>query len=280
MTRLQRARKLVHGRWLPLTCFVLLAAAVMIGLGYWQLNRLIARRAINATLLQRRAEPAIALDASTAATWTASNVDDLAERYATVSGSWDYANEVVLRGRAYQRLPGVHVLTPLRLDGSDHAVLVDRGWLPYTEAGVEQRRPYQTAPRGELRGIIHASRGGVPSGVPAAPNAARIDAVSRVDLAAIQAQVPYPLLPVWIEQGARTNRLDRQLPIPDPNLTVDDGPHLGYTFQWWAFAVITLAGYFVATTQDTARQRLAGPPRRRQEPVGGSRQNDAGKPGG
>ncbi len=248
--RLGRARALARGRRLALALLVLLAAGGMVGLGCWQFGRLTTRRAINATIERRRAQPTVTLDARAAAT---ADPATIAERRVTVGGTWDYAGEVVLRNRAYQQLTGVHLLTPLRIDGSDRAILVDRGWIPYTEAAPDRRRAYRQPARGAVQGLAHESR--PPSGAPPGNSlAARQDAWLTADVAGIQRQVPYPLLPVWVEQAAVPGRA--ALPIPDPTLALDDGPHLGYAIQWWGFAAILLAGYLVVMTQEPGTTRL------------------------
>ena len=243
--RLRRARRLLRGRWLPATLLVLLAAAVMVGLGFWQLDRLRDRRAANALIAQRRAEPAVTITAENAAELDAGA---LAERRVVVAGTWDYDREVVVRGRAHQGAPGYHLLTPLRIDGSDRAVLVDRGFIPYTEASPEQRRAFRKGPRGEVEGLAREPRtAGEAVPAPAPISGAFIDVWPRADLVSIGRQLPYPLLPVWAEQLPTPGNTD--FPRPDPDLALDDGPHLGYLLQWWGFALILLAGYFVLATQ-------------------------------
>jgi surfeit locus 1 family protein len=40
------------------------------------------------------------------------------------------SQEVALRNQVWNDQIGVHLLTPLKISGSDLAVLVDRGWVP------------------------------------------------------------------------------------------------------------------------------------------------------
>src|SRR5262245_48180171 len=126
------AYRLVRGRRLLAALFVLLAAAVMVRLGFWQWGRYIERRATNALITQRVAEPPLLLTGSPV------DPDALDYRRVVVSGTWDMAGEIVLRNQSRYDQPGLHVITPLRIDGSDQAVLVDRGWVPYTQAAPEQ----------------------------------------------------------------------------------------------------------------------------------------------
>ena len=50
-------------------------------------------------------------------------------RGAPAIGRFDYEHELVLAGRTRQGSPGVELLTPVRVAGSDTAVLVNRGWV-------------------------------------------------------------------------------------------------------------------------------------------------------
>ncbi|HEX5504296.1 MAG TPA: SURF1 family cytochrome oxidase biogenesis protein [Thermomicrobiales bacterium] len=257
--RLRRARKLVRGWWLLLTIVVLLGVAIMVGLGYWQMGRLYGRRQVNAMIQERRAEPPLTIAAANARSLDSATMSD---RQVTVTGTWDYAHEVLLRNRAYYGSTGYDLLTPLRVDGGDTAIMVDRGWIPYDKATPADLLGYRHGDRGTASGLVHIaappqSRGTMPRPLAAGATAAHQDAFFGVDLGAIQRQTPYQLLPFWVEQAASTGQGTQALPIPDPDLTLDDGPHFGYMIQWWAFALTLLVGYVAMATQDTSRWRRA-----------------------
>src|SRR2546426_5708385 len=100
----------------------LLVAAVCVRLGVWQLDRLHQRRARNAALLAARARPLLEVNRSLPA-------DSARDRRLHARGVYDYAQEQLWRARSYEGVPGVDLVTPLRLaDGA--AALVDRGWGP------------------------------------------------------------------------------------------------------------------------------------------------------
>ena len=104
--------------------FALLAAFLFVRLGFWQLARLHAKLQRNATIAaQQRAQPVefASLPRDTAAAHY---------RRASASGVFDYESELVASARTYQGSPGVKLITPLRLAGSDTVVLVDRGSIP------------------------------------------------------------------------------------------------------------------------------------------------------
>ena len=224
---------------------VVLAALVMSGLGVWQLQRLGQRRADNAVLAARLAQPP--LDLNLAAAGRAEEFQPVVAR-----GAYDFAQEIVLRNRSYSELPGVHVLTPLRLAGSDRVVLVDRGWLPYTEAEPAARAVYQS-PAGEVTvtGLARLSQARTMAFLPADPTAGpdqpRLDAWFWPDLAQIQTQLPYPLLSFYLEADPPATR--GPLPYAAHDYDLSDGPHLSYAVQWFGFTATLLIGSFALWRQ-------------------------------
>jgi surfeit locus 1 family protein len=76
----------------------------------------------------------------------------------------------------------------------------------------------------------------------------------RVDIERIQEQVPYRLLPVFLEEESQPQTADqRRFPLPDPEISLSEGPHLFYAGQWFAFAALLVGGY-VAHTRSRARR--------------------------
>ena len=246
-------RLLFTGRRLWMTLLVIALAAVCVRLGFWQLDRLAQRRAQNAIINARINQPAMPIDAA------AVDLEDMDYRRVEVRGVFDPAQELVLRNRALEGIPGMHVLTPLRISqdaGAPAAVLVDRGWLPLEFVAPDERRPY-AAPSGEvvITGIARRSQaglGGPPD--PALPaGETRRDAWFRVDIAQIEQQAGYSLLPFFVEQIPAAD--DPDLPRRTPPADLGEGSHLSYAVQWFSFALILLVGYGAFTTQ-----RLRNPP--------------------
>ncbi len=249
---------LFRGRWLWSTLAVIMLTALFLRLGSWQLERRAERRVANARLLARMQLAAISLEGGSL---------DPAEadlRRAVVRGTYDYGQEVVLRNRTLNELPGVHVITPLRIANSDAAVLVDRGWIPYELSSPEQRAQYDR-PVGEIevRGIARRSQTRpsrlAPADLPLGPDRPRLDAWHRVDISRIQEQLPYPLLPVFLEEeaaAAAASGSASAFPRPAPEVELSEGSHLLYAIQWFTFAAILVVGYAVLYR----RQQLDRPP--------------------
>jgi surfeit locus 1 family protein len=148
---------------------------------------------------------------------------------------------------------GVHLLTPLRIAGSDAAVIVDRGWLPSSQRG-DALAAYAVGREVTLEGVARAPQSRpdsplAPRDLPL-PGESRIAAWVRVDVAALQAQVDAPLLPLYVEQlpdGGAT------LPRPRDPAALDEGPHLSYALQWFAFAAMLAVVYAALMRQELRR---------------------------
>ena len=227
---------------------LMLIAAVCIRLGFWQAERLSERRAANQVALTARAQPPLQL--AEGADWTAG---ELSGRWVEARGVYDREYEVVLRGQALQGSPGVHVATPLRLAGSDSAVLVLRGFVPAADAVRADIDSLNEPGAVRVRGLAApiGSGGGQP-----VEHAGRTS-WARLDLSALRERSPYPLLPVVVRQTP-----DSSLPSMPRRLAaaeLGDGPHLNYAIQWFLFGgmAIAFAVLVVGRTRDSPGR---GPP--------------------
>ncbi len=201
----------------------LLAAAGCIRLGFWQLDRLGQRRARNAEVRARRALPPLLL----AGADVPAIADSVRDRRLIARGVFDYAHERVWRGRTYDGVPGVALVTPLRLsDGS--AVWVDRGWAPSPDAARVDQRAYREADTAAVEGVgLRAPRG-------------RGD----VDPAILMDSLPYRTLPFVVlrTDPVRASAGGGGHPLRWAPPALGNGPHLSYAIQWFSFALIVLVG--------------------------------------
>jgi surfeit locus 1 family protein len=147
----------------------------------------------------------------------------------------------VLAARSYQGSPGVYLFTPLHVAGKDTAILVNRGWI-YAPDGASvdlaRWRENGTSFVGYAE-LIPRGRSNTPDGV------LRRDArVAReLDLVTVNSLLPYPVSPLYlVATGQDTTKpvAERVARLPAPAL--DEGPHLSYALQWFAFATIALVG--------------------------------------
>lgn len=129
-TTVPATHRLLRGWWIAKHLFALVILATLIFLGFWQLDRLEQRRAANAARLAALAQPALPLTPET-------DPATVIGRRVVVSGVFRNEESIVLRGRRSDSgVDGVHLVTPLQIEGSEYAVLVDRGWLPSAQGAA------------------------------------------------------------------------------------------------------------------------------------------------
>jgi surfeit locus 1 family protein len=211
-------------------------AVLAVRLGFWQLHRLAQRRAANAAALVARDAPELDV--------AARNDQPLAGRRVRASGTYDRGHELVLRGQVFREIPGIILVTPLRLSAlGDTAVLVERGFVPSPDAVTIPGRAASLNEPGaqSVRGMALPLTAAPDSGAPLEHEGQTT--WRRLDLSALRARLPYPILDVAIRQAPDSilPQMPRRLDPP----SLDEGPHLSYAIQWFAFAVIAV-GFAVA----------------------------------
>lgn len=234
--------------WFGVTVVV---AAACVGLGIWQLDRRAERLDRNAEALTGRSLPALDLNAN--------GGDAQAQRRVVVRGEFDHASQLILRGRLWMGAPGVHVVTPLRLSGSDRVILVNRGFVPAAD-GATPDLPVPPEPgEAELEGIVVPVPATGDGGQPAERNGA----VSwrRLDLPTLRERMERPLLEFYLlpETPSSAGPWPRRVEWPG----LDQGPHLSYALQWFGIAAAVLAfGLFFVLGLGRGRvaEQVAPPP--------------------
>lgn len=220
----------------------LAVAAVCIRLGFWQLQRMEQRRELNAALSSALERPPLRLRDSLAA--VAGRPGDFQFRRVRLRGYFDLEREVVLRGRARGGKPGVHLVAPFRLVGTDTAVLVNRGWVPSPDAATLDPREYRGAAGREVEGILLPAPSGSGGAVPLVKSVGgtRVRTYQRLDVGALASETPYPLLPLYVQALPSAQSPADGGPLAEPLPSLDEGPHLGYAIQWFSFAAIAVLG--------------------------------------
>ena len=222
--------------------FAVLGAALFARLGVWQLHRLGERRAWNRLVASRIAAEPVDLSALPKDTALAHY------RRVRVLGDRDYDHELVYAARTHRGAPGVDLLTPIKIAGSDTAVLVNRGWV-YSANGATVDLP-------NLRDLDSTFEGYVEEFPPGAGAAFSNDprTIARLSHDVAAKALPYPIAPFYVvltddrfTLGDSANQARQPTRIGAPVL--DEGPHKSYAFQWFAFAAIALIGAGVVVKQ-------------------------------
>lgn len=256
-----------------LVCGLLIVA--MLSASRWQWSKHLEKQVLIQTLKNTLHSPIVPL-----ATLLTPSRDWNAEEWRRVSlqGTLDFEHEfIVHRNRGKEDRAGFHVVTPLKITGTDTYILLDRGFIPLGREARETRKQYQKSSEFTGFGLIKRSNKPKlfsPRDPPVGPGKPWADLWKRVHIPAIQKQLPYPILPIYVEhmqnpedpllaeqivqQGsagrndilAMTGQASTQnfgmdspdLPYPIPHFDTTPPPdiHLGYVFEWIFMALLTL----------------------------------------
>jgi surfeit locus 1 family protein len=209
----------------------LVLAVVFSRLGLWQVSRLRERRALNAAAAAARGLAPLALDDPTKAAGLSSAA--LNNRRVEITGRYDHAAEVVIRGQSEGGVPGVRLVTPLRPLRGDTAILVQRGYVTSGNARSVDLVPLHEEGVRTVKGIAFLQPDTGVRGEPLEQDGQLT--WRRIDLAQLRARLPYPLYS-WVVLQTPDSTLPR-LPRRDDAPALDDGPHLSYAVQWFSFAI-------------------------------------------
>jgi surfeit locus 1 family protein len=162
----------------------------------------------------------------------AENLESLVYRPAQLRGTWDARHTVYLDNRQMQGRVGFFVMTPLLLEGSSAAILVQRGWVPRDFVARTQLQTV-VSPPGVV--VVHG-RMALPPSKLYAPGAEVPGAIRQnLDLPAFRGETGLSLMSMTLQQtGASSEGLLREWPAI--NFGVEK--HYGYAIQWFALAAL------------------------------------------
>jgi surfeit locus 1 family protein len=222
--------------WILATLLVFAGTAFCIRMGIWQLDRLKQRRAFNAQVETMRAAELLDLNQN-----LPTGISSMEWRAVTVTGEYDFENQVALRNQFYGDQYGYHLITPLRF--SSGAVLVDRGFIPADgNAAPKDWRKYDKSGQITVTGQIRLGQEKPAFGGVADAETGHLDIWNNLNLIRMSAQSPYPILPVYVQPNEIKN--DTVPPIAfQPVVELTEGSHASYALQWFSFATILFVGY-------------------------------------
>src|SRR6266849_3472644 len=220
----------------------LLLLPVFIGLGLWQLDRAEQKRALQAEYDARSQDAPIPIRARV------QTAEELRFYRIIVKGHYDPDYQILLDNRVHQGRAGYHVITPLRVAGSDVRVLINRGWIPLGETRADL--PHATVLEGlqEVTGlaVVPQPRHFVLSAEAEPSNDAWQPVWEYLDIKRYAAAVPFKLQPVVVLLApANAGGFVREWARLDAGIAT----HQGYAFQWFTLALALLAAYLFVNTR-------------------------------
>lgn len=218
-------------RWLVLAV-ALLGVAVTFSLGLWQLGRAAEKTAWHQARTAQAQKPV--LDGrSLLADWQQDGWQaEMLHRRMVLTGQWVADHTVYLDNRQMNAKPGFFVLTPLKLEGLDITVLVQRGW---AQRSFTDRTalPSVDTPAGRVEVAGHLAPW--PSRLYDFGGEEKGPIRQNLDWHAFQREtgldVPHLTL---LQSGAASDGLLREWPAVASGVE----KHHGYAFQWFGLSAL------------------------------------------
>jgi len=217
------------------TLAALVAVALTGYLGHWQQERVAEKRAMQRDFDARNGQSPVVLDSRT-------RDADLRYRRALANGEWHVPGQIFVDNQVKHGVAGYHVITPLKLQGTDTYVLVNRGW-------IARGSGYPTPPVAEVTGG-HARVAGQLS----LPSARFLELSNQ----SVQG-------PVWQNLTIERYRTAAQLDVLPFVLLADDArppleniterpdaradKHMEYMLTWYSLAATVIALWVVLNTK-------------------------------
>ncbi|MFT6031077.1 MAG: surfeit locus 1 family protein [Oleiphilaceae bacterium] len=243
--------------WLVSSLFFILILG-LVSLGSWQLNRADDKQSLQKMIDQRSALEPLSLNMP---------FEEFAP-YQIVQATGEYRakDSILLDTVVYQGKPGYFLITPFEIIASRAVILVNRGWLP--QGTIKQDLPTFKTPEGLITLEGHLN--------PPMSNPALKDNLSNplsatpplwyyMDQAFFSQINGYSVLPLILKLkvGGQTSTFSStSIPkeyteialIQDwPNYDANSGVHIGYSIQWFVFAIFGLLAYIGISFKKTKK---------------------------
>lgn len=214
------------------TLLLAVLVPVFLSLADWQWQKAERKSAGQAQREAGSAGPLFVLPATPLA-----DVESWRHRRVVLRGEFVAGGQILLDNQVQQGQPGLHVLTPLRIEGSALHVLVDRGWIPLPLD--RSRMPAPAVPAGlvELSGSVHLPATKVFRLAPESAGDARDALWQAIDLERYSRVTRLPLQPVVVRLDAEASHGFRR---DWPRLDERHERHRSYALQWLGFALTSV----------------------------------------
>jgi len=233
--------KRTSGLW-PLLAAVT-GIAITLSLANWQLGRAVQKRELKVRIEALSAQPPINVSGAELAP------ADVELRRVEARGVFEARHTVFVDNRIRRGVPGFHVVSPLRIAGSDRYVLVNRGWIAGTPE--RSRLPQVRTPEGEI----------TIRGMATVPGRRVLELSSKVieghiwqnlTIERYAQAVPISIQPFAVMQDSELDDgLVREWEAPDFGID----RHYGYAFQWFALAATILVFYAATRYRRLSKSR-------------------------
>lgn len=201
---------------------------VFIQLGNWQLSRADEKDARQKQLEELAKQPVVNLPS------TIVKLEDFLYREVEIYGEYINEQTIYLDNKTHKGVAGYHIITPIKISNSEMHVLINRGWV----ATGMNREILPTIP--DVKGQVNVT------GIVVPPTQRSLELSDQIVAGAVwstlyidryQEQTGLTLQPILIQQN---DVIEDGLIREWVRLDSGSSKNLGYAFQWYSFATLTV----------------------------------------
>jgi len=238
--------KLIIGNWcfcprLITSLLALVFFSLFISLGFWQLDRANYKRTLYSDFENRQSGQAIDLNHDNT---KLSDKEEIIWRHVNATGEFLEQYQILLDNQVEKGQAGYYVYTPFKLEQSEHAVLVNRGWLSTDNDRTVSPALIMTNDLVNIMGLAkeEPKTGLLLKNMPPEQMNKGVYRVQRLNINEVAELTKTKLLPYIVRLEPESKHgYRRQWQLPGSGVSI----HNGYAFQWFAFATVLLIIYLV-----------------------------------
>ncbi len=211
---------------------LMICVPLFIKLGLWQYNKAQLKQQIQNSYTAAQDNAALSLPI------LLENPDEWKYKKVTTKGRYETRYQIFLDNQVEDSRAGFHVITPLKIEGKDQYVLVNRGWI--AGGATHDAIPSIFTPDTpvEITGLVW-----VPSKKIFTLESKSIQhqwqpVWQHMDMARYQKSVAIQVLPIIIKLDAKSDAggFVRNWQLPAEKIATN----LGYAYQWFGFAIASV----------------------------------------
>lgn len=205
---------------------------LFIKLGLWQYNKAELRKEIQSSYNASLDQDALVLPDNL------TDVDAWKYKKVKVKGQYETKYQILLDNQVEENVAGFHVITPLRLDGSNDYVLINRGWVAggadHTDIPTINTPDYSL----EIIGFVWVPSKKIFSLESDNEKSSWKTVWQHMDMERYQKSIPIHILPLVIKLDSKSNAggFVRKWQLPASKIATN----MGYAYQWFGFTIASI----------------------------------------
>lgn len=211
---------------------LIICVPLFIKLGLWQYNKAQLKQEIQTSYNASLDNEALSLPARL------DNLDEWKYKKVKIKGHYETEYQILLDNQVEDSRGGFHVLTPLKIEGSNDYVLVNRGWV--AGGATHTDIPEFTTPEEavEIVGLVWVPSKKIFTLESKTEKSKWNPIWQHMDLERYQKSVAINVLPVVIKLDSKSNAggFVRNWQLPAEKIATN----MGYAYQWFGFAIASI----------------------------------------